>query len=440
MRKKTVVAAGFFEKCRQKINKIRIDGMGLFALLFVFLLMVGLNVSKQLPKNMAGAIFLMVSLGAVLYDLGHHLPIVKSYLGGGSVFTTIVSALIAWAGFVPQSALETVKGFLSTSNFLEFYIVSLVVSAIFKMDRQLILKATIRFLPVAFMTMFSVFILVGLIGQLLGLGFWHTTFFITFPMMAGGVGAGIVPLSTIYGSALGLPSGDVLSQLFPPLVLSNLLAIILAGLLVKNTKHSVWNGQGRLLRERFGTKQNLNIQPTMQPQQLLSGMMAALTLSMLARLLHALFPLVNSFAFLILLSIVLKASGLLSSEFEESAVLFGQLIVKTMTHAVLAGVGLTMLDLSALMTAFSWQLLLCVVTSILLMVLIAGFLGKIFGLYPIETAITAGLCNHSMGGTGNVAVLSAANRMNLIAFAQMGNRIGGALILAIAGLLITIFG
>ncbi|OSP59987.1 hypothetical protein EFP6CTSP_15485, partial [Enterococcus faecium] len=47
----------------------------------------------------------------------------------------------------------------------------------------------------------------------------------------------------------------------------------------------------------------------------------------------------------------------------------------------------------------------------------SGFVGRLFGLYPIESTITAGLCNNSMGGTGNVAVLSAANRMELIAFA-----------------------
>ena len=44
-----------------------------------------------------------------------------------------------------------------------------------------------------------------------------------------------------------------------------------------------------------------------------------------------------------------------------------------------------------------------------------------------------------MGGTGNVAVLSAADRMNLIAFAQMGNRLGGALVLILSGFLIQLF-
>ena len=69
----------------------------------------------------------------------------------------------------------------------------------------------------------------------------------------------------------------------------------------------------------------------------------------------------------------------------------------------------------------------------------AGLFGKLFGLYPVESMITAGMCNNSMGGTGNVAVLSASNRMELIAFAQMGNRLGGAIILILSGILIQLF-
>lgn len=65
----------------------------------------------------------------------------------------------------------------------------------------------------------------------------------------------------------------------------------------------------------------------------------------------------------------------------------------------------------------------------------AGLLGKLFGLYTVESVIAAGMCNNSMGGTGNVSVLSASNRMNLIAFAQMGNRLGGATILIVSGLI-----
>ena len=65
----------------------------------------------------------------------------------------------------------------------------------------------------------------------------------------------------------------------------------------------------------------------------------------------------------------------------------------------------------------------------------AAIIGEFVGLFPVETAIGAGMINNSMGGTGNIAVLSASDRMEMIAFAQMANRLSGAIILILGGLL-----
>lgn len=62
-----------------------------------------------------------------------------------------------------------------------------------------------------------------------------------------------------------------------------------------------------------------------------------------------------------------------------------------------------------------------------------ALLGKWAGLFPVETAIGAGMINNSMGGTGNIAVLSAADRMEMIAFAQIANRLSSAIVLIMGG-------
>jgi len=47
-------------------------------------------------------------------------------------------------------------------------------------------------------------------------------------------------------------------------------------------------------------------------------------------------------------------------------------------------------------------------------------------MYPIETAII-NACHSGQGGTGDVAILTAAERMQLMPFAQIATRIGGAI-------------
>jgi Na+/citrate or Na+/malate symporter len=54
-----------------------------------------------------------------------------------------------------------------------------------------------------------------------------------------------------------------------------------------------------------------------------------------------------------------------------------------------------------------------------------AIVGRWMKMYPIEAAIV-NACHSGQGGTGDVAILTAANRMTLMPFAQIATRIGGA--------------
>ena len=108
------------------------------------------------------------------------------------------------------------------------------------------------------------------------------------------------------------------------------------------------------------------------------------------------------------------------------------------TQALLVGIGLSMIDLHAVVNSFSFIYLLLVLVVVAGVALGAGIGGYFVGFYPIESAVTAGLCTTNMGGTGDIAVLSACKRMELLPFAQIATRICGALILIVASILVKI--
>jgi malate:Na+ symporter len=60
-------------------------------------------------------------------------------------------------------------------------------------------------------------------------------------------------------------------------------------------------------------------------------------------------------------------------------------------------------------------------------------------IHPVEGAIVA--ATHSgMGGAGDIAILSASNRMRLMPFAQIATRIGGGITITLALLAAHTFG
>ncbi len=65
------------------------------------------------------------------------------------------------------------------------------------------------------------------------------------------------------------------------------------------------------------------------------------------------------------------------------------------------------------------------------MVASGWFVARFLDMYPVELAIVTA-CHSGLGGTGDVAILSASNRMELMPFAQICTRIGGALMVVLA--------
>ena len=146
---------------------------------------------------------------------------------------------------------------------------------------------------------------------------------------------------------------------------------------------------------------------------------------------------IHAYAWMIITVAICKIADIIPENIEIACFQWFQFIMKNLTNMLLVGIGICYLDINTVISSFSiTYLLLCAATCIGAFAG-AAIVGKLVGFYPFEAGVTAGLCMSNMGGTGDVAVLSAADRMELMPFAQISSRLGGAIILLIASLMLS---
>lgn len=86
------------------------------------------------------------------------------------------------------------------------------------------------------------------VGELIGYGFKEAILFIGLPAMGGGIAAGAVPMSKMFGQAMNQDPKVIFSTMVSLVAVANALAIIGGGLM--NRSESIrpsWSGDGKLL-------------------------------------------------------------------------------------------------------------------------------------------------------------------------------------------------
>ena len=397
-----------------------------------------------LPKGMIGAFPIMIVLGAILNEIGDRCPFVNTYLGGGAIVIIFgVAALCHW-NILPNGTNTIIRNFMVGEGFLDFYIAALICGSILGMNRDLLIKAAIRYLPAIVGGVVVALGLAGLVGAITGYGAKQAILYIAVPIMGGGMGAGAVPLSKIFGMQLNQDPAQIINIMIPAVALGNAMAIVAGGLLSKLGKavpSLTGNGQMLVAKEGEEIKEDpeyLAARDKLDLKAMGTGLFLATSFFAWGCIVQMFVPKIHSYAWMILSVAIVKALGLLPQKYEICCYQWFQFVMKNLTGVLLVGIGVAYTNLGQIISAFSAQYLLLVGVTVLGAIIGSGIVGRLVGFYFVEGSITAGLCMANMGGTGDVAVLSAANRMELMPFAQISSRIGGAFIMILASILLQI--
>jgi malate:Na+ symporter len=409
----------------------------------VYVVLLALIVRFSLTGQINGEINMMIAAlalgGFTCAEIGMHIPFLRS-IGGAALVTIFLPSFLVDTHLLPALFVQNVTTFTNSTNFIYLYIAAVVVGSILSMDRKSMVQSFIKiFAPLAAGSVVA--IIVGTtVGWLGGLGAWRSLFFVVIPVMAGGVGEGAIPLSIGYSEILSQNQGQVLAQLLPLAFFGNLTAILISGVLNnigKRHPHLTGNGTlqpgtGNAIAE--GGQQQSSIAhsnvTTIDVGAVAAAGMTAITIYLLGVMLHSLIGLPAPVGMLIFV-VLLKFVNVVPAEIEEGSRVVFRFFVTAVTYPLLFATAVALTPWRELVSAFHPANLITVIATVASLSATGYFVGRWLKMYPVDTAIVN--ATHSgLGGTGDVMILTAAERMELMPFAQVATRIGGAITVTLA--------
>jgi Na+/citrate or Na+/malate symporter len=211
-------------------------------------------------------------------------------------------------------------------------------------------------------------------------------------------------------------------------MLGSLTAILLSGMLNSvGKKYPHLTGEGRLQpgeHDDMVAKEEA-IPDHMDIGQIAAAGITAIALYMVGLMSFKLFGIPAPVAMLFV-AVLFKLSRAVSPQLQQGSFVVYKFFSTAVTYPLLFAIGASMTPWDKLVAAFNIPNLITIVATVATLMACGYFVGRKMNMYPIETAII-NACHSGQGGTGDVAILTASNRMVLMPFAQIATRIGGAI-------------
>ncbi len=421
----------------------RVGIVPLPVLLLLVLVTAGLLATGKVASDMMVNIGVLSVGGFVLAWIGQRLPGLRQF-GSAAIVAIFVPSYLAHAHLLPAPVVDSITEFTKASNFLYLFITAIIVGSIFGMDRRTLLTGFLKiFVPIGIGSVAAA--AVGtLVGIMTGLDARDSFFYVVLPVMAGGVGEGAIPLSIGYAALGHGTQAAMFAQVLPPVMMSSLFAILLAGglnVLGRLRPHLTGNGSlepreqnDPTLQDSFDPAAQGNVDLDTIGAALVTAVMLYLAGTLAQRALGWPAPVVMLF-----LAVGLKLAYLVPPSLQRGAFVVYRFFATVVTYPLLFAIGVAMTPWDRLTAALTLPNIVTVLATVLTLTGTGFAVARSVSMYPVEVAIISA-CRCGQGGTGDVAILSAANRIELMPFAQIATRIGGALTVTLALILLARFG
>jgi malate:Na+ symporter len=394
------------------------------------------SIVGKLPADMIGGFAVIMLMGWILADVGRNVPILKD-IGGPAILSMLVPSILVFYNLINAQALRSITAVMTTANFLYLYIACLVCGSILGMKRVILVQGFLRmFIPLAVGTVAAIAAGIS-VGLLCGYDANRTFFYIVIPIIGGGIGEGILPYSLAMSDILTKPQATLVPQLIPAAILGNIVAIMSSGALKRlGERYPQYSGNGTLVKTGdigallTGTDTSRKVELPLMG----AGLVLACGFFVFGSVLSGYVGIPGAIIMIFTAALV-KVANIIPERMAEGAYQMYRFVATNLTWPLLAGLGVLYMPFKDVLAALTPAYIAICAATVLAMVTSGFFVGRIVNMYEVEAAIVTS-CHSGLGGTGDVAILSAADRMGLMPFAQVSTRIGGAIMIVIATILL----
>ena len=422
-----------------KLNSVQIGGMPILMFAALAVVTILAAATKKLPNDMIGGFAVLMLSGLLLSDIGRRIPLFK-HIGGPAILCLFVPSALLGYKLMDDASLKAITTTMKTANLQYLYIACLVAGSILGMNRKILIEGFLKMFVPLFIGTVTAIAAGVLVGLMFGYDPKHVFFYIVMPILGGGIGEGILPLSIAYSEITGAAQGHLIAMMVPAALIGNVIAILGSGILKRfGEKHAKYSGEGTLVKtgEDQALLKEQKSEAPLDLRLMGFGLLLGCTLFILGALLAPLTGIPGP-VLMIIAAAVLKLAKAIPQSMEVGAYQMYKFMSTNLTFAILVGLGTLFVSWDKLVGSFSLAYFIICAATVIAMIISGFFVGAWLKMYPVESAIITA-CHSGLGGTGDVAILSSSNRMGLMPFAQISTRIGGAGMVVFATLMMKWF-
>lgn len=357
--------------------------------------------------------------------------------GLDTLVALIGPSYVAYRHWIPQGVLSQARNFFERADLLGIFICVVIVGSLLNLTRQALLAGLLKIWVPLLAASVAAMVLGAGVGLATGLPMREILLKTLIPALAGGLTGGALPLAAAYAHAFHTTTGAELAQLLPAVVTANLLAVFAAGIISALDKSKGLDAPAVGVQALPIEARSKDAAPR-SAGTILAAVALLVGVYLLGGLVRRGWGIPAPLVFLVSAT-TLQLLSLLPEWLTRAVSDLYRACIRLFTYPLLLSVGLLLMPWQDLIVGLRIANIVVLAVTVATLAVTGAWAARWVGLPAKDGAIVA-VTRAAMGGSGDVAILNAAHRLDLMPFAQIATRLGGAATLALALLALVVVG